>query len=246
MTAIGPDRPPLLVIIPSRSRPEAVGRIHDAWHDTGAWQVAEPFFVIDVDDPEFDRYQRELGARQMACRTVPRWQPMVRKLNRTAADHASDPLGPRPYLGFAGDDHIPRTIGWAQDYIGALETLGTGIVYPNDGYRGEELATTWAMTSDIVAKLGRMVPAAVEHLYCDNAVMDLGRAVGRLQYLPDVLIEHMHPAAGKATSDDQYRRVNGRRQYANDRAAYRAWRREGGLQADARAVYELLGKDAEQ
>lgn len=69
-----------------------------------------------------------------------------------------------------------------------------------------------------------MVPADVEHLYCDNAIKDLGEQADCLRYLPDVLIEHMHPVAGKAPMDAGYQRVNRREQYRTDRLAYELWR----------------------
>lgn len=232
---------PLLMIIPTRSRPEAVDKVMNAWQDTGAFQVAEPLWVWDVDDPKADKYLDRLTpwGHLLRCRSIPKWQPMVTKLNRAALDHARYSPEFR-HIGFAGDDHLPRTAGWAQDMVGALDAMGTGIAYPDDGYQGERLASSWVMSADIVRRLGRMVPAPVEHLYCDNSIMDLGRAVGRLQYLPGVLVEHMHPVAGKAETDEQYETVNGRRQYANDRAAYRQWRTRGGLQADALLINELL------
>lgn len=232
------DAQPLLVIIPSRSRPESVAKIADAYDATGAWQVAAPLFVIDADDPACDAYESALSARLMARRRQPRWVPMVAKLNAAAIDHAT--YYDHRAIAFAGDDHIPRSAGWAQDTLAALDEMGTGIVYPNDGYQGEKLASSWAMTTDIIKQLGRMVPAPVEHLYCDNSIMDLGRAVGRLQYLPHVLIEHMHPVAGKVANDAQYERVNGREQYRKDRPQYRQWRDRGGLQRDAQLINELL------
>jgi hypothetical protein len=231
---------PLLIIIPSRGRPEAVAKVVEAWSKTGAWQVAEPLFVIDLDDPRHTDYRRELVAHGVAkCRTIPKWQPMVAKLDLAAIDHAR--YFEHRHIGFAGDDHLPRTPGWAQDMVGTLDAMGTGIVYPDDGHKHERLASSWAMTADIIRALGRMVPAPVEHLYCDNSVMDLGRAVGRLTYLPGVLVEHMNPYCdGKAPTDEQYERVNGRDQYRKDRPAYKRWRQQGGLQRDARVVADLI------
>ena len=107
-----------------------------------------------------------------------------------------------------GDDHRPRTDGWDTKMLAALRELGTGVVYGDDLLQGERLCTSWAMTSDIVRALGRMVPAPVEHMFCDNAVMDLAKAAKCLRYLPDVVIEHLHPLAGKADWDPGYWRVN--------------------------------------
>lgn len=234
----------LLTIVPTRSRPEAVERVVGAWLDTGAFDDgAELLFVIDYDDPRFGDYLDALqghggpGSR-VRFRSIPAWKPLVPKLNNTAASHAK--LSPEIFaFGFAGDDHLPRTRGWARRYLEVLGEAGTGIVFCDDGYQHENLPTQWAMTADIVRTLGGMVPAPVEHLYCDNAVREIGLAAGCLIYMSDVLIEHMHPAAGKAETDAQYARVNSRDQYRDDRTAYRHWRDQGGL-ADAAARVRVL------
>jgi hypothetical protein len=216
----------LLIIVPTRGRPQSVSRVVEAWRDTDAFDVADLLFAIDADDPKIEEYRRELygyaKSLKIKVRVSPTWRPMVPKLNSAALDHAR--FSSYAAIGFMGDDHLPRTRRWAQAYTEALEKLGTGVVYGDDGIQGQRLPTQWAMTSDIIREIGAMVPADVEHLYCDNAVMDLGAAAGCLQYLPDVLIEHMHPVAGKAAVDDGYARVNARGQYAKDRAAYEIWK----------------------
>lgn len=245
---------PLLIIVPTRSRPQNVGKVVDAWLETSAFRTADLLFAIDFDDPAHDGY---LDALQMAaraagsigatigCHSSPSHRPLVAKLNTVAQLHAELEPG-RLAIGFAGDDHLPRTPGWAQIFDDHLRRAGTGIAYCDDGYQGENLASSWVMTADIVRALGgRMVPAPVDHLYCDNAVMDLGREAGCLSYLPGVLIEHVHPVAGKTPTDEQYERVNGREQYRRDRPAYKRWKRDGGLADDAARVRALIkGKTA--
>lgn len=225
----------LLVIVPSRSRPESVGLVVQAWEETGAYaDGGQLMFVVDADDPAHDDYLAQADSRALMA-VIDQWQPMVHKLDRIAAGLA----GYHYAVGFAGDDHRPRTLGWVKRYLEELRDLRSGIVYGDDGHQGQRLPTQWAMTSDIVQALGRMVPAPVEHLYCDNSILDLGRAIGRIRYLPDVLVEHMHPVAGKAANDDQYQRVNGRAQYARDHAAYKQWLRRG-LRADAARIRDYI------
>lgn len=237
----------LIVIVPTRSRPGNVQPVVNAWHETHAfYDGAELVFVIDDDDPALSEYAAafaETGAGPIPGRQAvswlgaSSWQPLVPKLNK-AATYLN--ITQRPYaLGFAGDDHRPRTHGWARTYVQALKT-GAGIVHGDDGYQGENLPTEWAMRADIVRALGRMVPAGVEHLYCDNSMRDLGNATGLLRYLPEVSIEHLNPYCdGKAPMDEQYARVNGSEQYRRDRRAYREWKRHGGLAADAVIVNAL-------
>lgn len=216
---------PLVVIVPTRSRPQNLAPVVTAWHDTGAFaDGAALLFVVDGDDPDLERYHREFAdsyvpGANMGMNVAARWEPLVPKLNRAARQHATGAFA----LGFAGDDHLPRSAGWAHRYWQELMALGTGIVHGDDGTRGELLPTEWAMTADIVRALDRMVPADVEHLFCDDAIKRLGLEADCLRYLPDVLIEHMHPLFGKALADAQYERVNRPSQYNRDGAAFGAW-----------------------
>jgi hypothetical protein len=54
------------------------------------------------------------------------------------------------------------------------------------------------------------------HLFFDNFVKQLGIDLNCLKYLPDVIIEHLHPVAGKAEMDEGYLRVNDPKWYEKD------------------------------
>lgn len=243
----------MLIIVPTRSRPENVAKVVQAWEDTGAFDDgAELCFAYDRDDPKRGLYELAIAAtdgRQVHSSTVLEWSPMVHKLDTvTRWMLLRDP--DLFAIGFAGDDHLPRTKGWAGRYINALAEMGTGIVSCTDGYRTDQLPTQWAMTTDIVRTLGRMVPAPVEHLYCDDAIRDLGQAADCYRYLDDVLIEHMHPLAKKAVTDEQYQRVNSSGQFSRDQLAYEMWRGHElglaprGLGYDAAIVRDLMAQHA--
>lgn len=217
----------------------------EAWASTGAWGHADLMFVVDADDPAAREYRAAFNTVQLPspqgrgpARLVVagQWRPMVPKLNLAALSTWADRYFA---VGFMGDDHVPRTPGWATRYVEALRELGTGIVYGNDLIQAQRLPTQWAMTMDIVLALGRMVPAPVDHLFCDNAVYDLGKAAGCLRYLPDVVIEHRHPMVGRAPWDDGYRAVNDPARFAADKAVYEQWRAVR-LDSDADAVRALM------
>ena len=141
-------------------------------------------------------------------------------------------------MGFMGDDHCPRTVGWDRAYLDSLQELRTGMVYGNDLLQGGKLPTQIAMTSDIVRTLGYMAPPALTHLYVDNFWLNLGNQVGCLRYLPDVIVEHRHPVAGKAKWDAGYARVNDSAIYERDEAAYGEYQRTH-LAADVTKVKAL-------
>jgi hypothetical protein len=218
----------LTVLVPTRGRPGNLAELWTAFTETCTGDTAL-LACVDSDDPELPEYRRvhevahETGT---ADRDHPRFllleAPRLRlggTLNAVAPYQATR----APHLGFQGDDHRPRTVGWDAAYVAALERLGTGMVYGNDLIQGAALPTQVAMTSDIILATGRMVPPGATHLYLDNAWLALGRALGALTYLPDVIVEHVHPIAGKAAWDAGYAECNNNALMDADRAVFETW-----------------------
>lgn len=205
----------LVVIVPSRGRPRAAVELADTFDNVGA--TCRLVFAVDEDDPTGNGYLDALN--EYTLTTVhfgPAPSTMVKALNVTAALYANEAFA----IGFMGDDHRPRTRCFDQLYVDELRALGTGIVYGNDLLQGENIPTQVAMTSDIVQALGFMAPPTLTHLYCDNYWKDLGEQAGCLRYLPGVVVEHLHPIAGKAEWDEGHRRVNQPAMYQRDGDAY--------------------------
>lgn len=200
----------LAVIVPTRGRPANAHRLDEALGDV------EHIFACDDDDPMLPGYQLHLES----FITFPGHPTMIEKLNQVAVPLATE----YDYLGFMGDDHMPRTEGWATEIEAVLAAKPPGVVYCNDLFQGPNLPTAVFLHSRIVRALGWMALPTLQHLYCDNAWLDLGRALGSCTYLPHVVIEHLHPHAGKAEGDDQYDRVNSAETTAADRAAWEEWR----------------------
>jgi hypothetical protein len=225
----------LLVIIPTRGRPQAVPAILDAWRATGA--TADVLFAVDDDDPELDGY---LAHRDRIDDPRVLWRVGLRlrlcgTLNKVAVEEAHR----YRFLAFMGDDHRPRTVHWDQRFRECL-SAGPGIVYGNDLLMGEQMPTAVAMTSDIVTTFGYMAPPQLVHLCLDLVWLDLGRGMERITYLPDVVIEHMHPAAQKAPLDQGYVECNSPEQVTADAEAYYQYRDGGGLQADLSKLRKLI------
>ncbi len=207
----------LIIIVPSRGRPRNALRLAEAFDET-CKAATDLLFVLDEDDPELPAYLAL--EHRMSFEVVPRQGiGMAGALNRAAVPAAEV----HPRIGFMGDDHVPRTIGWDQQYIDALDELGTGFVYGDDLLQHEAMPTQVAMTSDIVRALGWMSPPGISHLYIDIAWLELGRRLGKIRYLPDVVVEHVHPAAGKAAVDHRYEEVNSPMIAEADGKAYYAW-----------------------
>lgn len=229
-----------VVIVPSRGRPHAVAGLSEAFTNTTRSHTTRLWLAVDEDDPDIGRYLDEVNMV-----TDPRvaLMPVVggymsAALNEAAARAVADPAVDA--VGFMGDDHRPRTPGWDTTYLATLADLGAGIVYGDDGLQSEALPTQCAMSASIVRTLGCMCPPSLHHLWIDNFWRDLGQAAGCLRYLPDVVVEHMHPYNGKAEMDAGYERVNSTEMIDNDRAAYDRYAAED-LARDAEKVRALRG-----
>lgn len=207
----------LLVIIPTRGRPQAVPELVAAWDDTGA--TADLLFAVDTDDPELAAYKQHAAELKGDGRVRFTFNPR-RRLCGTLNEQALSAAKTYRFLAFLGDDHRPRSTEWDQKFRDALSTGGPRIVYGNDLLRSETLPTAVAMTSNIVTTLGYMAPPDLVHLFLDNAWLDWGRGAKCLIYLPGTVIEHMHPAAGKAANDPGYLEANSQTRFTADRDAY--------------------------
>lgn len=209
----------LVAIVPSRGRPQAAAEMAATFRDTCTADT-RLVFAVDRDDPTFEDYlPLSDPGNQVDVFIHPAPSSMVVALN-FAARHVSQFVHA---VAFMGDDHRPRTVGWDRTYLDTLAELRTGIVYGNDLLQGENIPTQVAMTADIVRTLGHMAPPTLTHLFVDNYWLDLGNGAECIRYLPDVIVEHLHPFAAKAAMDDGYARVNDPQMYARDGAAYTAY-----------------------
>lgn len=211
------------MIVPTRGRPGNVGL------QQLALLVADTrcdfLYAVDDDDPMAAEYCRMAADGSINVAVGPRM-----RLGPTLNFHAMRAVDDYDVIGFMGDDHLPRTWQWDR-LVGMLfeddrDRDRPTVVYPNDLLQGEALATSVFLSSRLVKAMGYMVPPEIRHLYADNAWMELGRALGVLQYLPTVLVEHMHPAAGKAQMDAGYWECNAVEADAADREAFNRWMRD--------------------
>ena len=202
----------MCVVVPSRGRPENAERLAQAFKDTNT--EADLYVIIDNDDPKWNEYAKSENYKKLPADN--KTGGCAKSLNTGAVyllDITKFPL--YDYFVFMGDDHIPRTQGWDKAFIQALGQ-NTGIVYGDDLLQGANLPTAFGMSRNLVNELRGMTFPGCVHLFFDNFVKQLGLDLEYLKYLPDVIIEHLHPVAGKAEMDEGYARVNQPKWYEND------------------------------
>jgi hypothetical protein len=231
--------PRILVITPSRGRPARLAHmITETLRTSGpGTHIA---VAADDDDPELAGYETLREVTRKTGRVLWHYGPrrtMAAWTNRIAAL----PRAARyPYLASLGDDHIPHDTRddqgrrWDEALIAAIEAGGgTGIAYGDDGHQHERLPTAPVISADIPRVLGWLVLPGIRSKFCDDAWRDLGDLAGCLHYVPGVVIEHVHPDAGKAGYDTTY--AEGNASWAGDEAVYRAWA-QGRRDLDVTAV----------
>lgn len=224
----------LLYLVPSRGRPGNARRLITAWGETQADRVADLLFIVDMDDYAFGGYPTD----------VPPWVKIAHNHRRTRIvpginKWSSALVNAYDAVGFMGDDHLPRTIGWAQRTLEAISE-GSHVVYGNDLAHGVNLPTAVCLSSPLVSALGYMAPRGLVHLYVDNAWKIIGERLDALCYLgDDVVIEHVHPHLGKAEMDTTYAEANASDVWDADKAEYERWVAQE-LDADIARVREAF------
>jgi hypothetical protein len=212
----------LAILVPSRGRPQNVGRLIEACRKTCRASTVL-HFGFDEDDPSpnvpavpsgviFDPVRIDIQPRM----GLTAWtNHLASQYVQTLPEHSA------PYLASLGDDMVPETDGWDERLITAIEHMGGGFAYPFDGRRSD-IPECCVVSTPIVAALGWMALPTSSHWFIDTAWGDLGRP-DRLAYLPDVTVRHLHPnVAGGDPHDQTYEDASP--QLGKDLAAYQRWR----------------------
>jgi hypothetical protein len=227
----------ILVICPSRNRPAELADTASTLVKTRRHGSTQLLAVVDPDDMDGDRYVA--GANMLYHYMFPEHAGgMVNALN-AAAKHVLEEWPDVTILGFVGDDHKFRTLHWDEQIEQALATPGFAYGYDGFWHKGE-IPTQIFISREIVVALGYMALPDLRHLYVDNAWRALADRLDVLHYLPEVYIEHMHPAIGKAEWDDGHKRVNAPEMYERDRAAFEKWQGSSRFNQDVRRVRRAI------
>jgi hypothetical protein len=174
--------------------------------------------VVGLDKDDAHHYDRRPGVRYVVAERMG-----LAAWTNVLAEQCWDEFD---ILASWGDDHVARTRGWDAQVELTFAAHGPGLVYCADGLQNERLPTAPFWSSSIIKALGFYCPPGYQHMYVDNYWLVLARRLERCRYLPDVLIEHRHPSAGKADWDESYLATNAPAAVEADRRANAAYLRD--------------------
>jgi hypothetical protein len=197
----------LLVICPSRSRPEKLKRMLESFYRTKSEGTEIVIYVSD-DDPLLEDYKPILEKENHVIGP--------RKTIVEVDNYFSCEVYPNiPYYGEINDDHVYSTFEWDKKLIQIIESCGGGwgLACGNDtvhkNWHGVKHPSGAIISGNIVRTLKCFILPGLRHLGCDGYLRDLTEGVERLFYVPEVIIEHHHFVNKKAdfNNDPNYKHI---------------------------------------
>lgn len=194
------------IVLPVRDggtgRSERLKRCIESWlgHSEG---LSHAFIIVDSDEVEkysfVDNYDPEFVTKVVA----PHGITLMQKINYWAIEIAEQ----YKYVAFIGDDIVFRD-RWEKEFIDFLSQHKYALAYANDLHQGGKLATHPCITSNMIKAVGFFGCPAVQHNCFDNYWMNIVHNLGEIKYFPSIIMDHMHPHAGKANHDNISHHIN--------------------------------------
>jgi len=208
----------LLVICPTRERPQKLHTMYSSYLDTS--RNSDIILCVDVDDPT---------EYSVSC-------PVSVEPHKNNTKIINDIFNKYPnyeYYMVINDDIVFITQDWD------IKLMKEGINFPEDG-TGRGFPTFSVIDGAIPRRLGWLQMPRLEYLYGDTVWEMLGRLSRKLKYCPNVKISHPHVAFG-GKEDVISKKTNSQWQYDRDRKAFVDWMNED-LFSDLKKVNEVYGQ----
>lgn len=195
-------QPRVLVRMPTRNRPAQALNALAAYRMLAGYPI-EIEVVVDRDDEKMA--SSEVLQRLCALGASVSVGDHNSKIEAVNGGRISD----WDILVLASDDMIPVTDGYARIIVEEMNRhfpYFDGLIYFDDGYAGERCCTLPIFGKRLYDQFGYVYEPSYKSLCCDVEQTEVLRAMRRAVYVNKMIIEHMHPAAGKASFDPLYTR----------------------------------------
>ena len=184
------------LLVPTRNRPDSILRLIDSLEQkTADIGSIELLLYFDEDDLSCEHINFR---RWSFVRIVTGPRKTLSVCWNVLAENAGG-----EWLFLLGDDVIFRTQGWDTNFSKVCDRISDriGLVFCNDGFWRARFAAHFCISKTWVNTVGRFVPPYFPSDFNDLWLDEVATRLGRRFYVPNVLIEHMHPNFGKAELD---------------------------------------------
>lgn len=184
------------LLCPTRGRPWQIR--HMLWSATqNCTERFQAVFFVDLDDQataiELQQWREHPRVSIQLVRDTRYAVPMSDMWNHCAqVALEAQPVWP---LLFIDDEASFISSGWDRLLVNELmrQPDGALVVHPDDTIHGSATAGYFATTPAWVEIFGRLTPSVFTYGYADVWVMEVAQAVGRLVYVPEIVIENLAP-----------------------------------------------------
>jgi glycosyltransferase involved in cell wall biosynthesis len=202
------------ILSPTRKRPQNITRLVDSIVNTVS-NISDVELLVYIDDDD----EESIPALQEAAERINVNAVQGNKLIGSQMYNELGKLAQGEIIMFAADDIVFGTKNWDLIVQAEFNKFEDKIlfVYGNDGFQNGRIGTHGFIHRHWVDIVGYVLPPQLASSYTDEWVTELAIRAGRNLYLPDLMVEHFHPANGKAPNDETYQK---RIEVAGDIAAY--------------------------
>lgn len=201
----------IMWILPTRSRPESCQRFIDNWIKTES--STKVLVRLDQCDPALEKILSLNWPKTFTVRIGKR-EGVAKATNELFQEFKDE-----PWYGFLADDFVPKTVQWDKKLADAASNKF--ISYPNDMAEREDLPTLPCVGGDLIREIGYFGFPFTHHYYVDTVYQFLGKNLGIIKRLDNVIVEHMHYEFGKSNLDIVYQESN--EKFKNDKSIWKKW-----------------------
>lgn len=179
------------ILVPVLNRPHRIEpMLKNIWETTPDGWKAVRFAASD--QPTVDEIELLLGADAEVL--VDHGDTYPNRINALFDATTED------YVFLAADDYTFRA-GWLPPLLEAQRQMGPGVAVPNDLHN--PYGTCALVSREYVLEVGAVLdtPGAVlfpgyKHNWCDTELQNTAKRHGRYRYVPESIVEHLHPCTG--------------------------------------------------
>lgn len=206
----------ILVIVPSRERPEQCEKMLKSLHNNAKNQV-ESLLLLDTDDPKLEEYL-DFVVKHASIYEILKREPVTDIINNAFNKYK----GKYQYYHLTNDDVEYKTVYWDSIFIQKLEENGGGIAFGYDCFQEGNLPTFPFITAAIPEALGWIQEPTLERYFGDTVWGAIGWHESCLFKCQNVTIEHFTPlrAMSKQQIDETLKKNV---IFQSDRKSYLEW-----------------------
>ncbi len=226
----------IAVLLPTRNKPEELSRIIKEIGATST--LADLYFYVADDDPKLAEYEHVplpdhvfgiIGGPQLG---------FSRAINHLA--NAALTTMPYDVIMRCEDDFYFERPGWDEAYLAAMPTDLVALVWCNYVLKGPLAEPhTGAIGRRWYETLGYFSLPTLRHYFCDNVLLDLGRAIGRAIYLETPFINHKHNGQDQRKFDEK-RDLAPSGIWHTDAPPYKEWREGAAFSSDVHKLQNAI------